>query len=102
MPGTVIFNNIDSVNRLAVKGASTIIKDKPRGAWYVCQGYDVTHAERLSRDSVAERSGFILFQDRATVILYTNELKDTPNQRIGSSDNPHAAYLVHTLTDLHR
>lgn len=48
------------------------------------------------------RAGFLLFQDRATVIFYSNDLKDTLSQRISSSDNPHAVHCVPSLDDLPR
>lgn len=58
MIGTVRFNNIASVNWPPEKEASTMIKGKPRGTWYICQAYDVTHEGRSHRELVAKNLVF--------------------------------------------
>lgn len=58
MLGKVRLNNIYSVNRPALKEASTMVKGKPRGTWYICQVNDVKHEGCSRRESVVENMGF--------------------------------------------
>lgn len=49
---TVLFNNLDALNRSAVKNATKHIEDQPKGSWYLYQAFDVTSEGLKRKESV--------------------------------------------------
>lgn len=75
--GTVLFNNVDSVNRPRLKEAYSTIASKPRGYWLLVQTYNQPFLPGQRR-RIAQNTGYIVFKDRNVVTFYTNDLYGTP------------------------
>lgn len=50
----------------------------------------------------AEKAGYIIFKDRAIVTFYSNDLTDTPQNRLNDSKDPHTVGCVHGIAALPR
>lgn len=72
--GTVWLNNVDGPNRPVIKEAMSLLKDKPRGSWILCQVIDVNIVNKKKTESIAENARYVVFMDRAVVVCYCNDL----------------------------
>ncbi len=124
--GTVRMNYVDSVNNGNVKKAVQLLKDQPRGTWYLIAAYnrDPNYNKEKKRQQAetwkrkkdgndanasafipargekGKKAGYIVWLDSKSVIFYTNDLFcDVPEDIIpGTSDE--AVKCVHGLVDI--
>jgi len=78
--GTIKFLNTDERNKATVETAKAEIKDAKRSSWRLAQVFN-------EYENIAQNAGYIVFEDRAIVVLYTNDLASTPIE------------LIHSLND---
>jgi len=122
--GTVKFTNVDGTNRYYLSRAIETLKDASRGSWAVVQvfnkhrNYDQLrgqHAAQQRRvpakdrtpfvpplDSVAERTGYIVFKDSKVVLFYSNDLVQTPPEAILLHHDERAVQCVGGLAKISR
>ena len=86
--GTCHLNVIDKVNKVGVKQAIDLLRDKQRGSWAL------VHVFNAPID-MAANCGYIVYKDQKDVVFYSNDLADTPNELvvIGNEDE-HAITCV--------
>lgn len=122
--GTVKFTNVDAINRIYLSMAIQEMKNEPRGTWMLVRAYNKTKNtdelrkkhniemkskpinERVpftpSADTVATKSGYVIWKDSKIVIFYSNDLKATPSNAILKCTSGEAIACVHGLANLER
>ena len=95
-------NNIDEPNRSYIKQALEELYTESvcKGSWLPVQAFDKA-SNSSSPPTVASKSGYIVFKDRAVVTFYTNDLAETPTVPVQGLTEE-SIQCVHGLAELHR
>jgi hypothetical protein len=103
--GTCRLNVVDKVNKVGVKAAIDLLRDKERGSWALVCAFNGANVVRAFNgpNVLAENCGYVVYKDRKDVVFYSNDLADTPKELVvlGNNDD-HAIRCVNGLAKLHR
>ena len=109
--GTCRFNFIDAINRVRVKEALEVLKDKPRGDWRLVRAYDKpadwdtrreNYQENHPESCVHENAGYCIWVDKKPVIFYSNDLFLTPMEGVNGPESAITIMAVHGLAKIDR
>ena len=118
MTGTCKYSNIDAINRPVILECVELLKNKPRGSWLLGRSYSYDKAydtlRKRSNDPaiksykivpdrlIQANSGFIFFKDAKVVIFYSNDLLNTPRNRICLASDDETLLTVRGTVDIER
>lgn len=97
---TIRMNKVDAVNCPVLKDGIKKLENADRRKWLLVYVLD-KESHQSTESPVAENCVYIIFKDRNVVLMYKNDLADTPRMVLdGKSDN--TVRCVHGLDNLER